>query len=102
MASRISLSPLLLAVIVGGGFLAYLNFAPDNAQQRPSFNATPVRAITVTQQPFTLTIEALGTAQANESVSLTSRETDIVTSVHFDDGDFVEKGKLLVELNDDE
>ena len=42
------------------------------------------------------TIEALGTAHANESVILTAKVTDIVSSVNFEDGDYVEGGKILV------
>ena len=53
--------------------------------------AEPVQRRTVTD-----TIEALGTAQANESVTLTAKITDIVSSVNFEDGDDVEAGKILV------
>ena len=43
-------------------------------------------------------LEALGTLRANESVSLTASVTEIVTAIHFDDGDRVEAGKILVEM----
>ena len=43
-------------------------------------------------------IEALGTAQANESVTLSAKVTDTVRSVNFEDGDYVEAGDVLIEL----
>jgi len=43
-------------------------------------------------------IEALGTLRANESVTLTSSVTETVTALHFDDGDRVETGQVLVEM----
>lgn len=44
-------------------------------------------------------VEALGTLRANESVTLTSPITETITAIHFDDGDRVSAGKVLVELN---
>ncbi|MFA7542081.1 MAG: biotin/lipoyl-binding protein, partial [Lysobacterales bacterium] len=44
------------------------------------------------------TIEALGTAQANESVTLTAKVTEVVRRLRFEDGDRVEAGDVLVEL----
>ncbi len=47
-------------------------------------------------------VEALGTAQANESVTLTAKVTDTVRRVNFEDGDYVEAGTVLVELTNQE
>jgi membrane fusion protein (multidrug efflux system) len=47
-------------------------------------------------------VEALGTAQANESVTLSAKVTDTVRSVNFEDGDFVEAGHVLIELTNQE
>lgn len=44
-------------------------------------------------------LEALGTAKANESVTLTAKVTETVVKVNFEDGDFVEEGRLLVDLS---
>jgi membrane fusion protein (multidrug efflux system) len=46
--------------------------------------------------------EALGTAQANESVILTAKVTDTVRRVNFEDGDYVEAGTVLIELTNQE
>jgi membrane fusion protein (multidrug efflux system) len=47
-------------------------------------------------------VEALGTAQANESVTMTAKVTDTVRAVNFEDGDYVEAGTVLVELMNQE
>jgi len=52
----------------------------------------------VHETQFSDTIEALGTLAANESVELTATVTETVSAIHFDDGDRVEKGQVLVEM----
>ncbi len=43
-------------------------------------------------------VEALGTLKANESVSVTANVTETVSAIHFDDGQRVEAGQVLVEM----
>jgi len=47
-------------------------------------------------------IEALGTVRALEATNISSSVTERVKSLHFDDGDVVKKGDLLVRLEDAE
>jgi membrane fusion protein (multidrug efflux system) len=49
--------------------------------------------------PWSDAIEALGTAQANESVTLTAKVTETVDRVNFKDGDLVTTGQVLVDLS---
>lgn len=49
-------------------------------------------------EPMVDRIEALGTLRANESVALTASVTETVTAIHFDDGDRVAAGDILVEM----
>ncbi len=44
-------------------------------------------------------LNALGTARANEAVEVTSKASNIVTAVRFRDGERVQKGAVLVELD---
>jgi membrane fusion protein (multidrug efflux system) len=63
--------------------------------------AAPLPAVIVAEartDRFTDQVEALGTLRANESVSLTAVVTEVVTAIHFDDGNRVEAGKVLVEM----
>jgi membrane fusion protein (multidrug efflux system) len=52
----------------------------------------------VREDDFVERIEALGTLKANESVELTVTVTESVTALHFDDGQRVEQGQVLVEM----
>ncbi|MEX2487915.1 MAG: efflux RND transporter periplasmic adaptor subunit [Pseudomonadales bacterium] len=53
-------------------------------------------------RPLVDEIESIGTAKANESVSLAAKVTDTVSDVHFEDGALVEKGDILLELTNSE
>ncbi|MEM9384324.1 MAG: efflux RND transporter periplasmic adaptor subunit [Pseudomonadota bacterium] len=64
----------------------------------------PVTVLTQTVAIGTVvdSIEALGTARANESVTITANLTETVRKVHFDDGQRVAEGAVLVELTSEE
>ncbi len=49
-----------------------------------------------------LEIEALGTARAMDAVEITSRVTNVVHAIDFEDGQLVRTGEVLVRLDDDE
>ncbi len=51
---------------------------------------------------FVSVIEAIGTTKANESVTLTAKLTDTVRTINFEDGDYVERDQVLVELTNEE
>jgi membrane fusion protein, multidrug efflux system len=63
--------------------------------------ATPVAVVAAEahKQPMNVGIEAIGTAVANEAVSITSKTSNIVTAIHFSDGQAVRVGQVLVELD---
>lgn len=47
-------------------------------------------------------IEAVGTALANESVDITATVTRLVEAIRFEEGELVDAGQVLVELDDSE
>lgn len=53
-------------------------------------------------KPLIDEIEALGTAIANESISVQPRVASLVTDVYFEEGDIVERGELLIALESSE
>ena len=55
----------------------------------------PVRSERIAQK-----LEALGTARANESVDVSSKTSNIVVAVRFRDGERVQRGQVLVQLDD--
>jgi len=48
--------------------------------------------------PFPLTIDALGTARANESIDIRPSVSQRIVAIHFTEGERVEAGSILVEL----
>ncbi len=60
---------------------------------------TPVVSTAVREQPLARELKALGTAGANEAVEITSKSSNIVTAVRFRDGQRVQRGAVLVELD---
>ena len=77
----------------------------DEPQNRPggSWGAAPkVVTQSVELRPLVDEIEALGTAKANESVEIRPRISSLVTRILFEEGQFVEKGDLLLELENSE
>lgn len=67
--------------------------------QSSGSQAALVTAGTVERVEWQDEIQALGTAQANESVTLTAKVTETVTRINFEDGDYVEAGAVLVDLS---
>jgi len=47
-------------------------------------------------------IEAVGTLVSNESMTVTSKVSDIISRIHFEDGQLVQQGDVLVELTNQE
>ena len=53
-------------------------------------------------QPVVDEIQALGTAKANESIEIRPRVSSLIERIAFEEGQFVEQGDLLVELENSE
>ncbi|RBP51645.1 efflux RND transporter periplasmic adaptor subunit [Arenicella xantha] len=68
------------------------------AQQGPS-GPTGVFVAPVTLTDFSDDIEALGTLKSVQNVTLASTVTELVTAVHFTDGQRVKQGDVLVEMD---
>jgi membrane fusion protein, multidrug efflux system len=93
----------LVVILAGGGIVLW------SVQERGAGNASPaanteldrripVRVASVEPRRFETVLESLGTAQANESVTLTASVTANVAEIAFRDGDEVEVGQVLVRL----
>ena len=62
-----------------------------------SVTTQPVRL-----QPLVDEIQALGTARANESIEIRPRVASLVTRILFEEGELVQQGDLLLELENSE
>jgi membrane fusion protein (multidrug efflux system) len=58
-----------------------------------------VTTIVVAPRTFSDSLQALGTAQARESVTVTAKISDVVTRLAFDSGQRVRAGQLLADMN---
>jgi membrane fusion protein (multidrug efflux system) len=62
----------------------------------------PVRVSIIKSKPFDESIKLSGNLISNEEVEIRSEITGKITAVAFKEGSYVEKGTLLVKINDDE
>lgn len=77
-------------------------YMPAMAQQKGPSGPTPVVVYTTKTSEFVDRVEAIGTLRANESIELTSKVTETVTAINFEDGQRVSKGDILVEMTNNE
>lgn len=57
-----------------------------------------VTTTVVTSQQWRDSVQALGTARAKESLTITAKVSETVQKVAFESGDFVEAGQVLIDL----
>ncbi len=87
-------------------FAALIICMPTQAiAQRPPMGmggGVPVVVTPVVENQWVEEIEALGTLRAREQVKLTATVSDKVSAIHFTDGQWVEKGAIVVEMDSGE
>ncbi|MFN2381049.1 MAG: efflux RND transporter periplasmic adaptor subunit [Guyparkeria sp.] len=88
-----SLAAVMLLALLPASLLAQ----SQGQGERP---ATAVIASDAERQAWSDPLEALGTVRADESVTLSATVTEIIRAVHFEDGQRVAAGDLLVHLED--
>ena len=86
---------LLVAALAGG--LWWQSQAPAKPQGM-SAPVVSVSVYTVEAREFSDRVEALGSLRGNESVTITANASDTIEAIHFEEGQQVTKGQLLVTL----
>ncbi len=86
----------ILAFVIGLLLSACAPPAADRGTGAPTVTVSTQR---VQAQAWRDSLEALGTAQANESVWITAKVTETVVRVNFEDGQLAEAGQVLVDLS---
>lgn len=76
--------------------------APDAQKGKKGGGVIQVVTVPVRIAEVLQTYQALGTANANEAITITSKVTGVVRSINFTEGQLVAKGHILVELDDRE
>lgn len=94
--------PLLLIVFLLVTLVVYIQW-PESEQQKQKFKRIiSVKTTQVKLAEFKDSIEAIGTARANEQVLVTSKYSDLVEQIFFNDGQLVKQGDVLIRLNNQE
>lgn len=92
----------LLVLVPAAATVAWVSFAQSASESPTQREHTGVVVAEAAAIEFPLTVEALGTARANESVDIRPEIAEVVTAIHFKEGQVVEAGQILVELDDTE
>jgi membrane fusion protein (multidrug efflux system) len=91
------LFPVIIVVLIAISGYFYLPISHGKAAQgTPS--ATEVMAHTAQFDSKTISIEAIGTARANQAINIVSAQSDYIESIAFNDGDAVNAGQVLAVL----
>lgn len=101
MAKRMVIMLLLMAALVGGlGFLKYRQvesaIAAGASFQIP---ATSVTTVIAKRETWPATLSVIGTAAAIEGVTVSADLPGTVDKIHFESGESVHEGDILVELD---
>lgn len=81
---------------------ALIGCAPDSTggpANRPNQGLVEVVTAASVVKPLGVEIEAVGTASANESAEVTSKLSNVITAIRFQEGSLVKAGDVLVELD---
>lgn len=98
---------IVVAVLAAGVTAAYVNRdrlpligggKPATAGKPGGAPALPVKTAAVRRMDVARTIEAVGTAQSNEAVTITAKANGIVERINFQEGQHVKAGAVIVEL----
>lgn len=96
-------SRLIWVLLVGLSLFVVYLFLQDQSpkeEQKTGNAATLVSTQVVSQSALVRQVTSLGTALANESVQIVSNTSDYLTALHINEGQRVEKGQLIAQLND--
>ncbi|MBT2766763.1 efflux RND transporter periplasmic adaptor subunit [Stenotrophomonas sp. ISL-67] len=85
-------------IIAGLGLVLLAGCSGKDDAARRQADVVPVTTQVVQTSAWSDTLQALGTAKARESVTITAKVSEIIETVHFDSGQQVSAGTPLVTL----
>jgi membrane fusion protein (multidrug efflux system) len=98
----------LALALIGGAWYLFAGGRPSSAaggagpDSKGGARAVAVVTTHPAKKEFAHEVEALGTLRANESVDITAKVADRVAAIHFNEGQQVRKGDVLIELDNTE
>lgn len=93
---RFTSASLVLGLILAGCAKKAGKSGPATTERQP------VEVTPVTRQDVAETLNLVGSVAANEAATIRPETTGLVRSIHFDEGQRVQKGDLLVKIDDSE
>ena len=75
---------------------------PTTPRETGNARLAPVEVVTVNRCDFDDAILVTGRFEANERIDISPKIFGRIERMHFDEGDFVEKGSLIVKIEDNE
>ena len=87
------------AIVLALAVLAGCGRQPADAHKQDDAKPVVVTTTVLAPRPYHDALQALGTAQARESVAITAKVSDVVTRLAFDSGQRVHGGQLLADMN---
>lgn len=99
-AKRLGIAVVVLGLLGGTGFMLFMKI--KFADFQPPMSAASVIVSPVAERDFADKIEAIGTAEANQSATLTSTVTETIKTINVNEGEAVKAGTVIVELMNDE
>jgi membrane fusion protein (multidrug efflux system) len=91
--------PLFMLLFILVALIGYLQWPETEKEQSQYKRVVAVKMTPVLLADFIESVEAVGTARANEQVVITSKYSDLVDEIFFEDGQKVNKGAVLIKLN---
>src|SRR5215467_10818578 len=88
-----------MIAVVSGAYFGWQHFAPSPIVAPEPPAPVPVVATTVQQRDFPIVLTGIGNVTALNSVTVRSMVTEQILSIDFKDGQFVNKGELLAQLD---
>lgn len=85
---------LIIALIAGVIFLIF----SGSSDKKSGGAETPVIVVKAYRQPLFDSIEALGNANANESITITASTSETISDINFTDGQLVKQGDVIAKL----
>lgn len=95
----LALAAIVVLAAAGWAFWSMNDGEPGSGRGDRSQQPVLVTLGTAELMPFIDVIEAVGSARANESIELTAKLSDTVTRLNFSDGQKVQAGHLVAEMN---
>lgn len=92
----------LAAVVAGTLLFSAMDGNGNGAATLRGDRPAPVLVKTVELETFADEVEALGTTRSAESVNVSARVSNVITAIRFDEGETVEAGNVLAELESSE